>query len=121
MSRRTREAAFQKIRRNGPLFAALGDETRLMLVIRLSSGSRFSIASLARDSSLTRQAITKHLLILQQAGLVQSTRRGRENLFQLRTRRLDEARRSLERISRQWDESLSRLKSFVESKPVETP
>jgi DNA-binding transcriptional ArsR family regulator len=73
-----------------------------------------SIARLTRGSALTRQAITKHLRVLQKAGLVRGVRRGRELLFRLQPRRLDEARRALDRISRQWDEALARLKTFVE-------
>jgi DNA-binding transcriptional ArsR family regulator len=114
MSPRRRDSTFRDLRRNVPLFAALGDETRLALLVRLGQGSRFSIAALANGSTLTRQAITKHLLVLQDAGLVRSVRQGRENLFELRAKRLEEARQSLDRISRQWDESLARLKTLVE-------
>ena len=109
-----RERTTRDLRKNAPIFAALGDETRLMLLVKLSGGSRFSIARLTAGSTLTRQAITKHLRILHDAGLVRGVRRGRENLFELRAKRLEEARQSLDRISRQWDESLARLKSFVE-------
>ncbi|MDB5293417.1 MAG: Transcriptional regulator, ArsR family [Phycisphaerales bacterium] len=97
------------------VFAALGDQTRLALLAKLSGGPRFSIARLTKGSALTRQAITKHLRVLQDAGLVRGVRRGRENLFELEPRRLDEARRALDRISRQWDQALARLKSFVEA------
>lgn len=97
-----------------PVFAALGDETRLRLVSRLSAGGPASIARLTAGSSVTRQAITKHLQVLAGAGLVRSRRRGRERLWELRPHQLDEARRSLDAISRQWDEALGRLKSFVE-------
>jgi DNA-binding transcriptional ArsR family regulator len=102
------------VRGSAPVFAALGDQTRLTLLTKLGGGSRFSIARITKGSSLTRQAITKHLRVLQGAGLVRGVRRGRENLFELRPRRVDEARRALDRISRQWDEALARLKSFVE-------
>jgi DNA-binding transcriptional ArsR family regulator len=114
MSPIRRESAVRKLRRNAPIFAALGDETRLRLLTKLSGGSRFSIARLTEGSTLTRQAITKHLRVLQDAGLVRGVRRGRENLFELEPEPLDEARRALARISRQWDEALARLKSFVE-------
>ena len=96
------------------MFAALGDETRLTLVTRLSDGRPRSITRLSEGSKLTRQAITKHLLILENAGLVRGVRRGRENLFQLKADSLVEARRTLDNISRQWDEALGRLKTFVE-------
>ena len=107
-------ATTRELQRNAPVFAALGDPTRLALVTKLSGGSRFSIARLAEGSPLTRQAITKHLRVLQDAGLVRGMREGRENLFKLEAESLDEARRALDRISRQWDEALARLKSFVE-------
>jgi DNA-binding transcriptional ArsR family regulator len=102
------------MRKNAPLFAALGDETRLTLVVKLGGGSRFSIKHLAAGSALTRQAITKHLGVLQHAGLVRGVRQGRENLFELNPVAIDEARRALDLISRQWDDALARLKSFVE-------
>lgn len=73
-----------------------------------------SLTRLAEDSALSRQAITKHLRVLQEAGLVRGVRRGRENLFELDPMRLDEARRALDIISRQWDQALARLKEFVE-------
>src|SRR5256885_1567457 len=114
MSARRRESAALGLRRNAPVFAALGDATRLRLVTKLSGGSRFSIARLTEGSRLTRQAITKHLRVLQDAGLVRGARRGRETLFALEPDPLDEARRALDGISRQWDEALARLKSFVE-------
>ncbi|SRR6266568_4680173 len=114
MSPASRESGVRELRRNAPIFAALGDGTRLTLLTKLSRGSRFSIARLTRGSALTRQAITKHLRVLQDAGLVRGVRRGRENLFELEPEPLDEARRALDGISRQWDEALARLKSFVE-------
>jgi len=97
-----------------PVFAALGDPTRLRLLASLAGGEPRSIARLTEGSALSRQAITKHLGVLEQAGLVRSVRRGRENLFALEPRTLEEARRSLERISRRWDEALHRLQAFVE-------
>jgi DNA-binding transcriptional ArsR family regulator len=99
---------------SAPVFAALGDETRLRLVSRLSSGGPASIARLTDGSSVTRQAITKHLQVLAGAGLVRSSRRGRERLWELRPRQLAQARESLDALSRQWDEALDRLKAFVE-------
>jgi DNA-binding transcriptional ArsR family regulator len=98
------------------LFAALGDDTRLSLVRRLSEGESLSIAALATGRRLTRQAVTKHLTVLHRAGLVRAARRGRERLWTLQPLRLDEARRDLELISAQWDAALARLRAFVESK-----
>jgi DNA-binding transcriptional ArsR family regulator len=97
------------------LFAALGDETRLALVGKLSKGSPQSISRLAQGLTLTRQAITKHLRVLEGAGIVQSVRAGRENLFEFRPEPLIEARSYLERVSGQWDQALARLKFFVEA------
>jgi len=102
------------LRASAPVFAALGDETRLRLVSRLSSGGPASIARLTAGSSVTRQAITKHLQVLAGAGLVHGRRRGRERVWELRPHQFEQARQSLESISRQWDEALGRLKAFVE-------
>ena len=96
------------------VFAALGDETRLSLVSKLSKGTPQSISELARGSPLTRQAITKHLRVLEGARLVGSVRVGRESLFELRPEPLKEIQSYLERVSEQWDHALARLKSFVE-------
>ncbi len=98
-----------------PLFAALGDETRLGLVARLSTGGPASIARLTEGSGVTRQAVTKHLRVLARAGVVADARRGRESLWTLQPRRLAEARRALDRFSRHWDEALGRLKLFAEN------
>ena len=113
MSRASAIAASQ-VRDAAPLFAALGDETRLRLVIRLSSGGPGSITQLSAKSDVSRQAITKHLRVLAEAGLVRSTRRGREQVWDLEPKRLADAHDYLNRISRQWDEALDRLRRFVE-------
>jgi DNA-binding transcriptional ArsR family regulator len=97
-----------------PLFAALGDETRLRLLVRLSAGGPLSITRLSTKSVVSRQAITKHLGVLSEAGLVRSSRRGRERIWELAPARLDDAHQYLDRISRQWDDALDRLKKFVE-------
>lgn len=97
-----------------PLFAALGDATRLRLVSRLCESGPLSIARLTDGSSMSRQAVTKHLQALARAGLVRSRRSGRERLWELRTRRLEEVRRYLDRIAGQWDDALGRLRAFVE-------
>jgi DNA-binding transcriptional ArsR family regulator len=99
---------------HAPVFAALGDETRLSLIFKLCRGELRSISQLTAGSHLTRQAITKHLLVLQSAGLVRSVRSGRENLFKLRPQPIAELRDYLHFVSAQWDQALIRLKSFVE-------
>jgi DNA-binding transcriptional ArsR family regulator len=96
------------------LFAALGDETRLRLMARLSSGGPGSITQLSAKSAVSRQAITKHLRVLSDVGLVRSTRRGRESVWELETKRLADAHAYLDRISEQWDAALDRLRQLVE-------
>ncbi len=96
------------------VFAALGDETRLGLVARLSEDGPLSIARLTEGVGISRQAITKHLGALSAAGLVHGRRRGRERIWQLETRRLGEARRYLDQVSAEWDAALDRLRKFVE-------
>lgn len=96
------------------VFAALGDPTRLALVARLCTGEPRSIAQLTADSHLTRQAITKHLRVLQRAGIVRSARSGRESRYALDLQPIEEVRRYLERVSAQWNDALARLKAFVE-------
>src|SRR5215475_6192131 len=93
-----------------PLFAALGDETRLLLVRKLSEGEPRSISQLTHGTQLTRQAVTKHLRVLQAVALVRNIRAGRESLFHFDPKPLEEARDYLEIVSHQWDQSLSRLK-----------
>jgi DNA-binding transcriptional ArsR family regulator len=92
----------------------LGDERRLRLVAKLAGGEPRSIAQLTEGSNLTRQAITKHLRVLERAGVVRSSRRGRERLVQFKPEPLEEARKYLDLVSAQWDQALGRLKSFVE-------
>ena len=97
-----------------PVFAALGDRTRLALLNRLSDGRSRSISSLSAGGELTRQAVTKHLQVLETAGLVAKVRVGRESLFAYRPEPLDAARSYLEGVSARWDEALGRLRAFVE-------
>jgi DNA-binding transcriptional ArsR family regulator len=101
-------------RSSAAVFAALGDETRLRLVASLSAGEALSIAVLTGGTRVTRQAVTKHLHVLERAGLARGIRRGRQQLWKLETRRLSASRRTLERISHRWDAALERLKSAVE-------
>ena len=96
------------------VFAALGDATRLSLIGKLSDGEPQSISRLAAGSRLTRQAITKHLKVLEDVGVVESVRAGRESLFAFRPQPLKDAQSYLARVSDQWEQALGRLKSFVE-------
>jgi DNA-binding transcriptional ArsR family regulator len=111
---RSRASAAARVSDAAPLFAALGDETRLHIVARLCEGGPLSIMRLTDGSKVSRQAITKHLVALSNVGLVRSERAGRERIWQLQTRRLAEVRRYLDQISGQWDASLGRLKALVE-------
>jgi DNA-binding transcriptional ArsR family regulator len=105
-----------ELQRRATVFAALGDETRLSLVSKLVDGGPQSISRLAEGSPLTRQAITKHLTVLEGAGMVRSTRSGRESLYEFRREPIGEMQAYLERISMQWDDLLLRLKTQVEEK-----
>ena len=113
MSRRSGAGGRAWLAEAAPLFAALGDETRLELVARLGADGPLSTVTLGGGVSITRQAPTKHLHALAAAGLIEGTR-GRPRVWRLKPRRIAEARRSLERISQQWDETLERLRAFVE-------
>ena len=97
-----------------PVFAALGDSTRLHLLTKLTDARPRSIAGLSSDTRLTRQAVTKHLHVLERAGLVTSVRVGRESRFALAPEPIAAARSYLERVSTRWDEALARLRSMIE-------
>ena len=99
-----------------PIFAALGDETRLSLVSTLSDGQRRSISQLTARSNLTRQAITKHLRVLEGVGILHRVRVCRESLYEFDHKPIDEIKQHLEMVSAQWDRALARLKAFVETK-----
>jgi DNA-binding transcriptional ArsR family regulator len=114
MSRRIPDRKQTRRPAHALLFAALGDETRLALIARLSSGEPHSIVQLTAGSRVTRQAITKHLRVLQKVGMVHSVRAGRESLFRFDPEPLSEMHQYLDYVSRQWDHALARLKAFVE-------
>jgi len=103
-----------RARSQAPVFAAMGDETRLLLVSKLSSGQPHSISQLTHGSRLTRQAITKHLRVLEHAGIVHSMRTGRERLFEFDPKPIQDMKEYLDWVSTQWDRALGRLKAFVE-------
>jgi DNA-binding transcriptional ArsR family regulator len=96
------------------VFAALGDDTRLMLITKLGNGQSYSISRLTRGTRLSRQAVTKHLRVLESAGIVHSVRAGRESLFELDPQPIEDIKEYLERVSAHWDRALARLKAFVE-------
>jgi DNA-binding transcriptional ArsR family regulator len=115
MSRKNRnQVVTTPSRPHAPVFAALGDQTRLSLVAKLCRGKPHSIAQLTEGSRLTRQAITKHLRVLERAGMVRCVRAGRESRFELDPEPIQGVITYLDFVSQQWDEALSRLKSFVE-------
>lgn len=99
---------------SAPVFAALGDPQRMVLVSRLSQKGPLSLSDLTEGSAITRQAVTKHLRVLEAAGLARSERSGRETRWQLDRRPLATARDHLDVIARQWDQAIERLKRFVE-------
>jgi DNA-binding transcriptional ArsR family regulator len=74
-----------------------------------------SITQLTAGTDMTRQAVTKHLAVLAQAGLVKDAKVGRERLWEFEPNQLDEARRSLQMIASQWDSALERLRLMVET------
>jgi DNA-binding transcriptional ArsR family regulator len=115
MSQKNRSRLTSGRRSYAPIFAALGDEHRLVLIAKLCTGEPRSISHLVAGSNLTRQAITKHLRVLERAKIVRNIRRGRESLFEFHPEPIEEASKYLDLVSEQWDQALSRLKAFVES------
>ena len=114
MSQKGRRGVHAGARGRAVVFAALGDETRLLLIAKLCSGQPYSISELTAGSKLTRQAITKHLRVLQRAGIVHGVRAGRERRFEFNPEPMQEIKQYLDIVSEQWDHALARLKSFVE-------
>src|SRR5215813_10387293 len=114
MSQRRRSSLAARGRAHASVFAALGDETRLALVVKLSGGQPSSISQLTKGSKLTRQAITKHLRVLESVGIVHSVHAGRESLFELDPTPIEEMGEYLDLVSEQWNHALARLKSFIE-------
>lgn len=110
-----RRQAFKVVGESATLFAALGDETRLRVVARLCDEGPLSITKLTEGTEITRQAVTRHLRVLDDAGIVRSVRQGRESVWQLQPDRLADARHWLDLISKEWDQALDRLRVFVES------
>src|ERR1039458_9372440 len=114
MSQRRRSRRASKRQARAPTFSALGDETRLALVAKLCGGRPYSISQLTQGTKLTRQAITKHLRVLESVGIVHSVRSGRESRFRFDPEPIEGVNEYLDFISEQWDQALSRLKSYVE-------
>jgi len=114
MSHKHRNRILAKPKARARVFAALGDKTRLALIAKLCAGPPCSITHLAEDSKLTRQAITKHLAVLERAGIVRSTHAGRERLFEFDPEPIEGVKEYLDFVSGQWDQALTQLKSFVE-------
>jgi DNA-binding transcriptional ArsR family regulator len=114
MSPALSDGAANAIDVSAPVFAALGDPTRLRLVARLCATGPMSIVRLTAGSNVTRQAVRKHLNVLAGAGLVRSRRRGRESHWEIDPGQLVLARRFLDLMSLWWDDVLGRLKAAVE-------
>jgi DNA-binding transcriptional ArsR family regulator len=115
MSRKRRSRIAFKRQPRAPLFAALGDEMRLSLVAKLCAGQQHSISQLTKGSKLTRQAVTKHLRVLESVGIVRSVHMGRETRFEFDPEPIEGIKQYLDFVSQQWDQALSRLRSFVEN------
>ena len=111
---RVRATAVERLVEAAPVFAALGDPTRLRIVARLCTDGPQSIVQLTDGAQVSRQAISKHLASLADAGLVLGTRDGRERIYEIQPRRLADVGRHLEQISAQWDQAIERLRAFVE-------
>ncbi|MES2803560.1 MAG: metalloregulator ArsR/SmtB family transcription factor [Bdellovibrionota bacterium] len=114
MSRRSSSEAL-KIQQHADIFAALGDPVRLTLVAKLVGGKPHSISELTEGTKITRQAVTKHLRVLEDVGVVESAKNGRENLYELNTKPFESLQIYLDVIAKQWDQSLQNLKAFVET------
>jgi|ERR1700722_2739557 len=114
MSHKRGSRTVVKQQARAPVFAALGHATRLSLVAKLSGGRPYSISQLTRGSKLSRQAVTKHLRVLESVGIVRSVRAGRESQFQFDPLPMEGMKEYLESVSKQWEQALSRLKSFIE-------
>jgi DNA-binding transcriptional ArsR family regulator len=111
---RSRKTSAGALAMAAPLFAALGDATRMRLVARLCKEGPLSIARLSDEADVTRQAITKHLHALRDAGVARDIRRGRERIWQLDPKRLEKAKRCLDQIANDWDSAIARLRAVVE-------
>src|SRR5262245_42247365 len=103
-----------QLAQTAPVFAALGDPVRLAIVSRLSADGPLPTIRLKQGTRVSRQAVTKHLRVLEDAGLVRSDRVGRDRLWQIEARQLAELRQYLDQISARWDLTLERLRSYVE-------
>jgi DNA-binding transcriptional ArsR family regulator len=109
-----RHSASAALKARASVFAALGDETRLSVLAKLANGRPQSISRLTAGTRLTRQAMTKHLRVLEGAGIVRSARAGRESRFELEPKSIDDVRAYLDHVSGQWDDALARLKVLIE-------
>jgi len=107
-------SAVRRAAEAAPVFAALGDQTRLYLLSRLCVEGPLSITRLSEDASITRQAVTKHLSTLERSGLLEAKKQGRERVYGFVPSRLELARRYLEQVSVEWDDAIERLRAHVE-------
>jgi DNA-binding transcriptional ArsR family regulator len=97
------------------LWAAVADPTRQRLLDALLAHGGATATELAAELPVTRQAVAKHLAVLDRAGLVESRRLGREVRYTVRAEQLDAARRRLARLAAHWDERLATIKRLAES------
>ena len=97
-----------------PMFAALGDETRWSILVALGEGDA-SASALAGRLPVTRQAIAKHLAVLEEVGLVESFRAGRELRYRVLGAQLSQLATRLDSIGAEWDRRLAAIKRIAES------
>ena len=100
---------------SGNTFWALSDPVRLEILDRISSGSEVTVSQLAAVLPITRQAVSRHVRTLEEAGLVKGSQEGREHRYHVDTAPLDDARRWLDRRVASWEDALRRLATYLES------
>ena len=97
------------------LWSAIADPTRRRVLDVLLDRGEATATIVAGELPVTRQAVAKHLAVLDRAGLVKGTRRGREVRYAIRPQRLDAATRSMARVAADWEARLSAIKRIAES------
>ena len=104
------------VRDNSALWAAIGEPTRQSVINRLLDDGPGTATSLAAELPVTRQAVAKHLTVLDRAGLVEARKHGREVRYALKIARLMEASEELAKLASQWDKRLLKIKQLAEAK-----
>ncbi len=102
------------------LWSAIGDPSRRRVLDLLVRGGEASASWLAGQVPFSRQAVSKHLAVLEEAGLISRRKQGREVLYQVDAARLDQATRAMAEFARQWDRRLDTIKRLAESAHAQT-